>query len=327
MYKVTDGTKAMKAKHHDGATEFPVWRALEELGVGITDRLTVRGQFGYTHDGDIDRKGMHVGRLGLDYRVFDGNATDGWVWDVYADAHLGGISKMTGTYTVLINGVNDNRSTGFSYDNYSNGRGGFYAGTQFGKTWGKFSGAVFAEILQTFGNDNNEIDVTSTKADANTAITSSALTSLSGAISACAGGNQQACKLAGLAMLSDNLSVNLKSTLEYNVGIKGFYELSSDWSLGGAFTYKHHADNGIKSVATTQNNSLSITVADALAAQMKSMDDGFDEYIVSASIANKLSETVQIALYGEYTFDTAHKMSQNGTDVKAELGVRLNARF
>ena len=30
---------------------------------------------------------------------------------------------------------------------------------------------------------------------------------------------------------------------------------------------------------------------------------------------------------GEYTFDTAHAQSQNGTDVKAEVGVRLNLAF
>ena len=36
---------------------------------------------------------------------------------------------------------------------------------------------------------------------------------------------------------------------------------------------------------------------------------------------------MQVAVYGEYTFDDANKMSQNGTDVKAELGVRLNVQF
>ena len=36
---------------------------------------------------------------------------------------------------------------------------------------------------------------------------------------------------------------------------------------------------------------------------------------------------MQVAVYGEYTFDTSHKGSQNGTDVKAELGVRLNVEF
>jgi hypothetical protein len=284
MYKIADSTDAMKLKNHDGETEFPIWRISEELGVGITDRLAVRGTFGYTHDADIDRKGMHVGRLGLDYRVFDGSATDGWVWDVYADAHLGGISQMTGAYKL---------GTGFTYDNYSNGRWGFYVGTQAGKTWGKFAGAVFAEILQTFGNHNNEIELISPQAPNNPALG----------------------------------KVNLKSTLEYNAGLKGFYELDSSWSIGGSFIYKHHADNGIKSLEKCSGPTTLCQQAPLLIATLKDMDDGFDEYIVGLSVANKLSETVQIALYGEYTFDTAHPQSQNGTDVKAELGVRLNAQF
>ena len=57
------------------------------------------------------------------------------------------------------------------------------------------------------------------------------------------------------------------------------------------------------------------------------MDDGFDEYIITLSAANQITDNVQVAVYGEYTFDDAHAQSQNGTDVKAEVGVRLNLRF
>ena len=64
-----------------------------------------------------------------------------------------------------------------------------------------------------------------------------------------------------------------------------------------------------------------------LMASLSDMNDGFDEYIVSLSVANQLNDYVQVALYGEYTFDTAHAKSQNGTDVKAEVGVRLNLAF
>ena len=66
---------------------------------------------------------------------------------------------------------------------------------------------------------------------------------------------------------------------------------------------------------------------DALVAGLSDMNDGFDEYIVTLSVANQLTENVQVALYGEYTFDDAHANSQNGTDVKAEVGVRLNLAF
>jgi hypothetical protein len=40
-----------------------------------------------------------------------------------------------------------------------------------------------------------------------------------------------------------------------------------------------------------------------------------------------MTDTTQVAVYGEYTLDTAHEQSQNGTDVKAEMGVRLNVQF
>ena len=147
MYKIADDSDAHVKKQHNGATEFPIWRVHEELGYGILDNLEAYAKFGYTHDGDIDRKGMHLGRAGLKYRAID--SVDGWAWDLYADAQLGGVSEMSGSYT----------ATGFNYDNYSNGRWGFHVGTQFGRQWSKFSTAAFVEALRTFGNDNNTIDV------------------------------------------------------------------------------------------------------------------------------------------------------------------------
>ncbi|MDR0741436.1 MAG: hypothetical protein LBF28_01540 [Rickettsiales bacterium] len=288
MYKKADGTDANNKKNHAGAIEFPIYRGQEDIGYGITDRLSVNGSFGYTHDGDIDRQGMHLGRLGLTYRAFD--SYDDFIWDWYVDAHLGGVSKMTGKFD--LSSALGGTGTGFSYDNYSNGRWGFYAGTRLGKTWGKFTGAVFAEVLQTFGNDNNEITV-----------------------------------LSANSLFQGTLSINLKSTTEFNAGLKAFYEIDERWSLGGGFTYKHHADNGIKSISSISGGAGLPTLAPTLAATMANMNDGFDEYILSASVANRLTDSVQIALYGEYTFDTAHVNSQNGTDVKAEAGVRLNVAF
>lgn len=57
------------------------------------------------------------------------------------------------------------------------------------------------------------------------------------------------------------------------------------------------------------------------------MEDGFDEYVLNLTGAYQLNDKMQVAVYGEYTFDESHKQSQNGTDVKAELGVRLNVQF
>lgn len=285
MYKIADDSDAHVKKQHNGATEFPIWRVHEELGYGILDNLEAYAKFGYTHDGDIDRKGMHLGRAGLKYRAID--SVDGWAWDLYADAQLGGVSEMSGSYT----------ATGFNYDNYSNGRWGFHVGTQFGRQWSKFSTAAFVEALRTFGNDNNTIDVS--------------------AIAPMFGG-----------ALPNEISVNLKSTTEINAGLKAFYQIDDRWSIGGGFTFKHHSDNGVESLSTNVNPALLANpYFQGFLAGVADMEDGFDEYIVSLTGAYQLNEKMQIAVYGEYTFDEAHKQSQNGTDVKAELGVRLNVQF
>lgn len=285
MYKIADDSDAHKEKQHNGATEFPIWRVHEELGYGILDNLEVYAKFGYTHDGDIDRKGMHLGRAGLKYRAID--SVDGWAWDLYADAQLGGVSEMSGSYT----------ATGFNYDNYSNGRWGFHVGTQFGRQWSKFSTAAFVEALHTFGNDNNTIDV-------------SAIAPM----------------FAGA--LPNEISVNLKSTTEINAGLKAFYQIDDRWSIGGGFTFKHHSDNGVESLSTSVDPALLANpYFQGFLAGVADMEDGFDEYIVSLTGAYQLNEKMQVAVYGEYTFDESHKQSQNGTDVKAELGVRLNVQF
>ena len=279
---------------------------LVDLAGGYTFYLEAYAKLGYTHDGDIDRKGMHLGRAGLKYRALE---MSGYVWDLYADAQLGGISEMSGAYT----------DKGFDYDNYSNGRWGFHVGTQFGKQFDKFSVAAFAEVLRTFGNDNNSIELVSIN-------TETAL------------GVLDRTTLTALGFPSE-ISVDLKSTTEVNAGLKAFYQMNDKWSFGAGFTYKHHADNGVDGLATSLNTPLLSTVAgmpatavqqmlvDGLLTKVKDMDDGFDEYVLGLSAAYQMTDTTQVAVYGEYTFDTAHDQSQNGTDVKAELGVRLNVQF
>ncbi len=302
MYKVADDTDAMQLKQHDGATEFPIWRVHEELGYGILDNLEAYLKVGYTHDGDIDRKGMHLGRAGLKYRAID--TTDGWVWDLYADAQLGGISEMSGAYT----------ATGFNYDNYSNGRWGFHVGTSVGKTWSKFSMAGFVEALRTFGNDNNSIELVSidTKNPMFGVLSRAQLTALG---------------------FPSEISVDLKSATEINAGLKMFYQMDDRWSFGGGLTYKHHSDNGVEGLATELKTLPSpyaeqqAALVKGLLAEVADMEDGFDEYVLNLTAAYQLDDATQIAVYGEYTFDEAHKQSQNGTDVKAELGVRLNVQF
>lgn len=285
MLKVADSSDAHKLKGHDGDIEFPIWRIQEDLGIGITDRIAIRGAFAYTHDADIDRKGMNHGRLGLIWRAIE--TSDNVVLDIYADAHLGGINKMRGSYT----------ATGFQYDNYSNGRWGADVGVRFGKTWSKLTTSAFVEVLKTFGSDNNVIDVSGISA------------------------------MMPTFGIPSEISVDLKSTTEINFGLNAFYQINDRWSWGAGFKYNHHADNGVKSLSTEITNPYGQAFAQTLITSLADMNDGFDEYIVSLSVANQLNDYVQVALYGEYTFDTAHANSQNGTDVKAEVGVRLNLAF
>ncbi len=297
MYKKADHSAAQQQKGHAGATEFPIWRAHEELGYGILDDLELYGKFGYTHDGDIDRKGMHLGRAGLKYRAL--TTDSGFVWDMYTDMHFGGVSAMSGSYA----------ADGFTYDNYSNGRWGFHLGTQFGQTWDKFSVAAFAELLHTFGNDNNEIEINSIYVE-QTGVTLDRAT------------------LTALGIPSE-ISVDLESTTEFNAGFKAFYEINDTWSIGGGFTWKRHEDNGVEGLATDidTTNPMTAMLVNGLLAKTADMNDGFDEYIVSLAVANQITDMMQVAVYGEYTFDNSHSGSQNGTDVKAELGVRLNVEF
>ena len=295
MIKVADSSDAHVLKGHDGATEFPIWRIQEDLGIGITDRIAIRGAFQYTHDDDINRKGMNHGRFGLIWRPIQ--TSDNIVLDIYADAHLGGINKMRGSYT----------STGFQYDNYSNGRWGVDAGVRFGKTWSKLTTSAFVEVLKTFGSSNNFIDVSG--------------------LSVPIAGNLYPVSMAGVP---DEISVDLKSTTEINFGVNAFYQINDRWSWGAGFKYNHHADNGVKGLATELSDAINPAVeqqVNKFIAGLSDMNDGFDEYIVTLSVANQLTDYVQVALYGEYTFDTAHANSQNGTDVKAEVGVRLNLAF
>ncbi|MDR0449095.1 MAG: hypothetical protein LBG89_01375 [Rickettsiales bacterium] len=322
MYKKANDNLVMQMKDHAGATEFPIWRGSLDLGYGIIDRLAVRGQFQYTHDGDIDRQGMNNGRLGLSYRVFDGKSTDGIVWDVYADAHLGGISEMDATLVNSKNNFGMTEPVTFDYANYSNGRWGAYLGTQVGKTWGKFTGSVFAEVLRTFGNDNNKITIS----DGVTAAgTGAAWLLVYQQYMVATGGNtatSSAMATAAMATLPDSFSVNTKSTWEYNLGLKSLYEIDEKWSAGAGFTFKHRATNSIKSIVSDN------AVIQGMASRFVGpMDDGIDEYIVSVVAARQMNDSIQLGVYGEYTFDDAEAKSQNGTDVKMELGVRLNARF
>ena len=310
MYKEADTTKATLKKETNGKTEFPIWRFAGDIGYGITDRLDIHGHFGYTRDNDINRKGMHRGRVGLMYRIL--TEEQPFVLDIYGDAYLSGITPMKGTYT----------TKGFNFDNYSNGRYGAIAGTRFGKTFkNDLTLAAHVEYLQTFGNHNNKIAIDPTI--------------------------QPLMEKMGLPFtmpqlgFPDEISVNLKSTHETVAGFDTMYQINKKWSIGGGFEYVEHSDNSVKSIHTKLNKPDATVFGGSaekaqkaqegdvnnLLQETKYMKDGWDEYVLKFSVGYSISEDVQVAVFAEYTWDDAHSKSQNGTDEKAEAGFRLNARF
>lgn len=329
MYKKADSTTATKAKDADGQVEFPIWRFTGDMGYGITDRLDVHGHFGYTHDEDINRQGMHRGRVGLMYRLLQ--EKDPFVLDLYTDAYLSGISPMKGTYT----------NHGFDFDNYSNGRYGIIAGTRFGKTWNKFTASAHVEYLQTFGNHNNEIAIAPDLTPLKGKTDGTPLAALKSYV--------EPLTARQLGFPSE-ISVNLKSTHETVAGFDMMYQMDTKWSFGAGFEYVEHSDNGVKSIhtkfkepsgaiaaltpvlgseqaATATAQTLQNNVKKGLLEKTKNMKDGWDEYVIKTNIGYSIYDDMQIVMFAEYTFDDSHSGSQNGTDIKAEAGVRFNARF
>lgn len=292
MYKVTDSNDAQKKLFHDGAKEFPIWRPTLELGYGITDRWAVHGQLGYTHNRDISRYGFHLGRIGTTYRIL----SEDFVWDVYGDFHLGGIEKMKGA---LVMGADGNPT--FSYDNFSNGRWGYHVGTKFGKVWDRWTTSAFVELLRTWGNHNNEIDV-------------SFLKTLSPVF----------------ANLPKEMSVDLKSTTEFDLGANAFYQVNDRWSWGVGLKYVYHAQNGIKKLHTQMPDSVpgpaQKKVYDLLAGY-KEMHDRFGEFAQSFTLAYQATDRTQVSWFFENTLDNGQRLSGSTTDFKVETAIRLNVRF
>ena len=291
MYKVTDSNDAQKKLFHDGEKEFPIWRPSLDLGYGITDRWAVHGQIGYTHNRDADRYGFHLGRVGTTYRIL----VEDFVWDVYGDFHMGGISKMKGA---LVTKTGNPADLTFEYDNFSNGRWGYHVGTKFGKVWDRWTTSAFVELLRTWGNHNNEIDIS---------------------------------KLGlGAYGMPDKISVELKSTTEYDWGANAFYQVNDRWSFGVGVKYIYHAENGLKKLHTKIPSSVPAPVQNqvyGMLSHYKEMHDEFSEFAQSFTLAYQATDTMQIAWFLENTIDNGQRLNANTTDLKVETAIRLNVKF
>ena len=294
MYKITDSNDAQKKLFHDGEEEFPIWRPTLELGYGITDRWAIHGQLGYTHNRDIERYGFHLGRIGTTYRVI--NSGDGWVWDLYGDLHMGGMEKMKGAL------VNKGAGDTFQYDNYSNGRWGYHVGTKFGKVWDRWTTSAFVELLRTWGNHNNKIDISKFK--------------------------HMGMPVTGAPFnMPDKISVDLKSTTEFDLGANAFYQVNDRWSWGVGLKYIYHAENGLDKVHTKISTTQGQAVADGLIQQKKKMHDRFGEFAQALTVAYQATDAMQVAWFIENTIDNGQHLNANTTDLKIETAIRLNVKF
>ena len=167
----------------------------------------------------------------------------------------------------------------FDFDNYSNGRWGTIAGVRAGKRLGKWTLAAHAEYLQTFGNHNNEIAIDPEL---------------------------------GLSNLGfpDKISVDLKSTHETTFGFDTMFQMSPKWSLGAGFEYIEHYDNGVESIHTKLKQlpepyaTKQLEVVKNLLYNTIDMNDGWDEYVIKANAGYQMTDSVQLIIFGEYTFDT-----------------------
>jgi len=279
MYKKGDDNLAMTAKGWDGKVETQIIRIYEDFGFGLTDRFGIRGAFGYTHDADIDRSGPHNARLGLNYRAINA-PKEAVVWDLWADAWLGGISEMKAN---LIAAKNPQMKEDppyvltFNYDNYANGRWGMWLGTMVGKTFGNLNLAVFGEFQKTFGNNNNTIKIDTTVHNIagqnahdliKALIYKGVVTKVCDAVAPATAANngckehpEQASLPTGATVndvatgaaaayvpagLPEDFNVDTKSTVDYAAGLKALYEIDNKWSIGGGFSWRHRAPNSVE---------------------------------------------------------------------------------
>jgi len=388
MYKKSDDNLAMQAKNWANETENPIPRITEDFGFGLTNWLAIRGMFGYTYDGDIERSGMHQARLGLNIRPTTIASTEAFVWDIYADAFLGGISEMKAE--IVPSSTNDadilkKQPLSFNYENYGNGRWGVWFGTQIGKTFDKYTISVYGEAERTFANDNNKITVSEgakkyiennvynqVRPGVYEKVYSVALGKAIDGVCEQKSIPQAACNKEtlgeptfsaietgaknylqskeddlqktttdmsqGIAKefadgLPESFSVKTKSTWEYAAGLKTLYEINSNWSIGNGFNWKHRATNSIEKVNITNASenpdettvsAITKGIADTFIGSMK---DGVDEFAFSLFVSRQFSDNLQVTLYGEYTADDSEEKAQLGTNVKTELGLRMNLQF
>jgi len=387
MYKQSDANLAMKAKDWEYHSEY-ILRGYEDFGFGLTDKFSLRGAFGYTHDFSIERSGPHNARLGIGYRAIN-QPVETVVWDLYIDAWLGGISKMKANLiasTSELKEIRDSMPFSFKYDNYANGRWGIWLGTMVGKTFDRVTVSAFGEVQKTYGNNNNQIKIEeSAKALVNGSIKAKAEKKMRPTVvaAACAQAVADGLFLDGawcvreidsndnlklvkhfvdsvassmatgiassyVSGLPNDFSVDTKDVWDYVAGLKTLYEINNNWSVGGGFTWRHRGANSVKALnidvdenginkkldainpgirqGKDPTDAASIT-KEVAGSFVGSMEDGVEEFTLSLQGSRQFTKSLQLTLFGEFTFDSAEDKAQLGSDIRAEVGLRLNWQF
>jgi len=136
-----------------------------------------------------------------------------------------------------------------------------------------------------------------------------------------------------VAGLPDDFSVKTKGVWDYVAGLKTFYEINDNWSTGGGFTWRHRGTNSIEKVNITNTSKVPDSKAVAVITEgigksfEGSMEDGVEEFSFSLQGSRRITKSLQLTLFGECTFDTAEDKAQLGSDIRAEVGLRMNWQF
>jgi len=133
--------------------------------------------------------------------------------------------------------------------------------------------------------------------------------------------------------LPDDFSVKTKGVWDYVAGLKTFYEINNNWSVGGGFTWRHRGTNSIEKVnitnaSTIPNAPTVAAITEGIGESFKgSMEDGVEEFTLTFLGSRQFTKNLQLTLFGECTFDTAEDKAQLGSDIRAEVGLRMNWQF
>ena len=230
-----------------------------------------------------------------------------------------------------------------------------------GKTFDRVTVSAFGEVQKTYGNNNNQIKIEeNAKAVLNGMVKASVRPGIIDTVCTKAASmvpnlgwcrnnidiNENLKELrdtvdsraSGIAKayvsgLPDDFNVDTKNVWDYVAGLKTFYEINNNWSMGGGIAWRHRGANSVEKVNISSTSKVpNVPTVDAITKGIGenfkgSMEDGVEEFTLSLQGSRQFTKNLQLTLFGEYTFDTAEDKAQLGSDIRVEHGLRLNWQF